>query len=78
LPRQQRGFPTEEITLPLYLAPARPQDLTPARALAEAAFKRPDRTKAMTDSEIQAQALRDRTARLRELRLAKEVAVKGP
>lgn len=56
-------------------------DPTPARARAEAAFKkeqqRVDSAIAMADYEAQAQAVRERTARLRELRLAKEAADKS-
>jgi hypothetical protein len=53
-------------------------DPTPARARAEAAFKkeqqRVEGAIAMADYEAQAQAVRESTARLRELRLAKEAA----
>jgi hypothetical protein len=51
---------------------ALPQHLTPARALAEAAFKKLSRPIIMTEYEVQAQTIRERTARLRKLRLDKE------
>ena len=56
-------------------------DPTPARARAEAAFKKEEQRNAgaiaMADYEVQAQAIRERTARLREIRLAKEAADKN-
>jgi hypothetical protein len=55
---------SQEITLP--------QHLTPARVLAEAAFKKVTRPVAVAESEVEAQALRERTARLRQLRLARD------
>ena len=54
------------------------QHPTPARALAEAAFKSSTRPIAIPEFEVRAQMLRERTARLRELRLAKEsAAIRG-
>lgn len=58
---------SKEITLP--------QHLTPDRVLAEAAFKKLSHPAPVPEFEVQAQMLRDRTARLRQLRLAKESAV---
>ena len=47
------------------------QHMTPARALAEAAFKKLQSPTPPTESQIQAQTVREQTARLRKLRLAK-------
>jgi hypothetical protein len=45
-----------------------------ARARGEALFPREARDNAMAEYKAEAQAVRDRTAKLRELRLAKEAA----
>jgi hypothetical protein len=47
-----------------------------ARELAEAAFKKVSHPRAMTDVDVQAQIIQERTARLRTLRLARESADK--
>jgi hypothetical protein len=53
-----------------------PQTLTPARELAEAAFKKVSHPLTMKESDVEADIIRERTARLRTLRLAKESADK--
>jgi len=51
------------------------------RQLAEKSFKREERSRdgrtAMTEYEVQVQALREKTARLKALRLAKEAEVQN-
>jgi hypothetical protein len=56
--------------------------ISKGRARAEAAFKKVQRVqdgeKAKTEYEIESQSVRDKTARLRTLRLAKEAIDSGP